>query len=197
MFFNKNSDCVNSCYAHSIETPHEAERWGDTNHQQGKYVQKVMAEYCDRGICGASLAQGAAKVQAHEHKEGAAWSPGAKNWVPDPRAMPSGWPKTCEKQSYYCQEICQNLYHKPASSLGEHFGSTDAYWQRDQEQCKRDCSQNFEGMTKYWDEWCTCFKGPGGNMHLENVPGLLQQKEEVQESEAVDVGSFMQLSVEL
>ena len=49
-------------------------------------------------------------------------------------------------------------------------------------------------MTKYWDEWCTCFQGPGGNMHLETVPGLLQTEQDV---ESTDVGSFMQLPMEL
>jgi len=185
------SECTNSCYAHSIETPHEKQSLFDTNRQQGKYLQKVMAEYCSRGVCGAGLLQAAA-VHEHQQKEGGAYSPGAEKG--DPRAMPSGWPSGCESQGYYCQEVCQNLYHKPVGSMGEHFGASKSTWSRDVSSCKTDCSGNFKAMTKYWDEWCECYQSPGGDMKLTKVPGLLQQEQEL---ESVDVGSFMQLPAEL
>lgn len=187
------SDCHNSCYAHTIETPHQKSHMWDTNRQQGKYIQKVMAEYCDRGVCGAGLVQSAA-VQEHQHNETGAYSPGAHKG--DPRAMPSGWPSGCESETYYCQEACQNLYHKPTSDIGEHPGASEKHWSRDLRNCKSDCGKNFKAMTKYWDEWCTCYKSKDGDMKLEKVPGLLQQEQE-QEPELVDVGAFMQLPAEL
>jgi len=184
------SECQNACYAHSIETPHKKENMFDTNHQQGKYVQKVMSEYCDRGACGKGLLQASA-AQKHEGKEGSAYSP--NTWKGDPRAVSSGWPSGCESGEYYCKEFCQNIYHKAVTKLGQHPGA-GPNWSRDQKQCNADCNKNFKAMAKYWDEWCTCYKSPGGDMHLETVPGLVQVGKEV---EPVDVGSFMQVPGEL
>lgn len=186
-----NSDCQSACYAHSIETPRKATGPWDKNMQQGLYVQKVMSEYCARGACGHALLQASA-VQKHEEKAGEVFSP--NTWKGDPRAVSSGWPKGCESKDYYCQEICQNMYHKPTGDLGEHPGAGKTTWSSDQKKCKQDCNSNFAAMTNYWDEWCGCFDGPGGDMHLEKVPGLLQ---EAQELEPVDIGSFMQIPGEL
>lgn len=186
------SDCQNACYAHAIETPHEKTGMWDKNQQQGKYVQKVMAEYCDRGVCGRGGLLQASAVEKHGEKAGEAYSP--NTWKGDPRAVYGGWPSGCASEDYYCQEFCQNMYHKPTGALGEHPGASQKSWESDQQTCKRDCKTNFHAVAEYWDEWCTCFEGPGGDMHLENVPGLLQ---EVQEPEPVDVGSFMQVPREL
>jgi len=188
---HSNSDCQSACYAHSIETPRKATSPWEKNMQQGLYVQKVMSEYCARGACGNGLLQASA-VQKHEEKAGEVYSP--NTWKGDPRAVSSGWPKGCESKDYYCQEFCQNMYHKPTGDLGEHPGASKNKWSSDQKQCKKDCGNNFKSMTKYWDEWCTCYKGKGGDMHLEKVPGLLQ---EAQELEPVDIGSFMQVPGEL
>jgi len=191
------SDCTDACFAHAIETPHKKEGIFDTNHQQGKYVQKVMSEYCSRGASGTYGLLQASAVEKHEETAGEvafleaeqeeAYSP--NTWRGDPRAVTSGWPSGPASSTYYCQEICQNIYHKAVTNLGQHPGA-GPNWAMDQSQCGRDCSNNWPSMRKYWDEWCTCFKSPGGNMHLETVPGLVQEKQEI---EPVDVGSFMQV----
>ena len=174
--------CRAACFAHSIETTRAASGWTPAR-QQGKYMQKVMAEYCERGVCKGSLLQ--ADVHKHEHQEGDAWGYPAKS---------SGWPKRqCAKQAYYCQEMCQNMYHKPTGDLGDHPGADDN-WRANQASCKSDCSKNFAGLTEYWDEHCSCVKSKG---KPSLPPGLLQEKHEHEEHQSVDVGSFMQTTVEL
>jgi hypothetical protein len=175
------ADCTNACFAHVIETPHAASGWMDTNHQQGKYVQKVMAEYCDRRICKAGLLQHA-EIKRHETKEGDKAEEGDKYspnlWKGDPRAVSSGWPSGCETQAYYCDELCRNMYHEPTSDLGEHFGAGKDSWKKGQDTCKKGCmvKENFEALKKYWDEWCTCYKSPGAkaSVGLDKVLVLLK-----------------------
>jgi hypothetical protein len=182
-------DCKKTCYAHSIETTRAA-TWYEKERPQGKYMQKVMTEYCDRGVCGrrGGLLQAAA-VSKHEHlqqqedtksdhQEGDAWGYPATN---------KGWPVgKCAKQKYYCTQLCQNLYHQPTGDLGEHPGA-DANWQKNQDKCKKDCNvkENFEALTEYFDEFCACLDKNG---RKELPVGLLQE-----EPESVDVGSFIQL----
>lgn len=198
------SECKKTCYAHSIETT-RARTLYSAQRQQGKYMQKVMTEYCERGVCkaGRSLLEAVA-IKKHEQQEGAAWGYPAKA---------SGWPKTCETQTYYCQEVCQNLYHKPTGDLGVHPGS-DSNWKSNQNTCKTDCGKNFAGLSGLWNEFCTCTKQKGG---VRLPEGLLQQSpeedadeaaertgekpmevgEEPMDMETEDVGAFIQMPAEL
>jgi len=184
-FANSNQYCTEACVAHSIETSMEGYKgWssGLNGQKQGMYVQKVMAEYCSRGLCkhGQSLQQKQATIQKHENQEAEFWGYPAE---------PSGWPSTCATPSYYCTQFCENVYHDPTEPLGEHPGA-DSEWSKNREQCNKNCNKNWNVVKTVYDTQCTCLKEHGTPVY----PSHLQEARQVEE---VDVGAFMQVPQEL
>jgi hypothetical protein len=186
-FANSEQYCTEACVAHSIKTTMEGYT-GWSRHlngqKQGMYVQKVMAEYCSRGTCkdGESLQQQKADIQKHDHyREGELWGYPAEA---------SGWPSTCETPSYYCAQFCENVYHDTTEPLGEHPGA-DTNWRGNRNQCKANCKDNWSNVKEVFDAQCACIQKHSAPAY---PPHLLQGSSGVEE---VDVGSFMQVSVEL
>jgi len=189
-FANSNTYCIEACVAHSIQTTMNGYTgWmqGMNGKRQGMYVQKVMAEYCSRGQCEpgqtppSMLQLHKAEIAKHEHKEGEAWGYPAK---------PSGWPSTCETSSYYCSTFCENVYHEPTKPLGAHPGANPV-WKKNQDQCNTNCNDNWRVVKKVFDKQCRCIVHHGAPSY---APHLVQESSDI---EQVDVGSFMQLYVEL
>jgi len=178
-----------ACMAHSIETK------SSKGKPQGAYMQKCMQEYCTRGECKQGKGSFLLALRRSSQKQGKGWPKWTQNeYTRGPKG--NNWPKTpCANATYYCAEICHNLFHPVMSDLGDHPGTENCTKNScpNDDNCRKDCIANWEtGMKPVFDDFCTCETETSKGKY---PAGLLQQTLPDEEAEAIDVGAFIQTSM--
>jgi len=178
-----------TCTVHSIQTK------SSNGKPQGAYMQKCMQEYCERGECKQKQGKGSFLLALRRSSQKQGW----KKWTQSEyKRGPKGnnWPKSpCADATYFCGELCHNLYHPVMTDLGDHPGTENCNSKKcpNDDKCKKDCIANWDtGMRPIFDDFCACEKETGKGKYPQ---GLLQQTLPEEEAEAIDVGAFIQTSM--